>query len=63
MIALEKANSSLKYGLRVADEKIIITNSETIKIAARIGAIRLFTLSVIGSALPMPPHDPHNKPK
>lgn len=62
MIALEKANNSLKYELRVADEKPIIMSKETTSTIASAGAMRLFILSVMGSALPIPPQEPHNKP-
>ena len=62
MIALEKAKTSVKYSdLTVNDHHTMASNGSTIAID-RIGVIRLFIRSVIGSAWPRPPQIPQATP-
>lgn len=62
MMAPEKARISEKYLFsKIAASAMMINRITTIAIASK-GAIRLFIRSVRGSALPMPPHEPHISP-
>lgn len=62
MSKLEKGSSSEKCLLsKKAAHEIIVMEAIT-KINAKIDGILLCIRSVNGSALAMPPHEPHNKP-
>ena len=62
MMVPEKARISEKYLFsKTAAVEMMTNRLATIAIASK-GATRLFILSVNGSALPMPPHEPHRSP-
>lgn len=62
MMALENASISEKYLFSNRADTPMIPNRIITREIANRGAIRLFILSVNGSAFPMPPHEPQSSP-